>query len=104
MINAKIQVLEQISINPALIYFGNRYGWNNYDAVSDTEILKEFEPVLLANLFVNYTPLKGLNLGVGVNDIADAAPAFIQAYYGGHAPIPGYSRSYIGKISYDYHF
>ncbi len=103
-LNAQVRVLEMLSINPSLIYFTERYGWNNYDPVNDVEVLKRFEPALVLNLFVNCTPLKGLNLGVGVNDIADAAPEFIQAYYGGHAPIPGASRSYIGKVSYQLDF
>jgi hypothetical protein len=54
------------------------------------------------NLFVRYRDLglEGLELGVGVYDILDAAPPFPQPYDGGHAPLPNTGREVLGRLSY----
>jgi len=99
VLNANIRVLGPLSLNPSVIWFSQRYGY-----VSDGADIQEFEPVLMANLFATYAVTKEFRVGVGVNDITDAKPEYIQAYNGGHAPIPGPSRAIVGKVWYDVNF
>jgi outer membrane receptor for ferrienterochelin and colicin len=104
-LNANIRVLDQLSLNPSVILFNERYGYTKLNLDEQGNMIPEvFPTTLIVNLFVSFAVTKELHLGVGVNDIGNSAPPFIQAYNGGHAPIPGPSRAYIGKINYDLNF
>jgi len=61
---------------------------------------------LLVNAFLNYRGLfgSGFNIGVGAYDITNERPGIPQGYNGGYAPIPGRSREYVVKISYQLSF
>jgi len=60
---------------------------------------------VLVNAFLNYTNvLPGLNVGAGAYDIANQRPGIPEAYNGGYAPIPGRSREYVVKLSYQLDF
>jgi len=99
-LNANILLTKDLSANPSLIYYSKRYG---YDAVDEEEnpILTEFEPVILANLFLNYKNIvKNLDAGLGVYDLFDKNFHFIQPYNGGHAPFPGTSREIVFRLRY----
>ncbi len=107
-LNANLRVLDQLSVNPSLIWFNQRYGYTNWSTTNiDAEgnmIPEEFAPAVIFNLFVSYALTKELHLGVGVNDLTNSAPVFLQAYNGYHAPIPSLSRSYLGKVTYNVAF
>jgi outer membrane cobalamin receptor len=99
-LNASIRLLGQLTLNPSVIWFSQRYGYNS---ITDTAP-EEIAPVALANLFVTYAFTKELQLGAGVDDITNSAPVYLQAYNGGHAAIPGPSRAVVGKIRYALQF
>ncbi len=108
-LNAVIRVLDQLSVNPAIIWIGNRFGYTYQSTLNPPDaqgnmIPEEFPATVIANLYVSFAVTKELHLGVGVNDLSNSAPAFQQAYNGYHGPIPSTSRSYIGKVSYDLNF
>lgn len=88
-------------ISPSISYIGERYGYTSVDSTG-TSVIEKFEPLVLANLFVNVTNLvKGLTIGVGCYDILNAKYKFIQPYNGYHAPLPGPSREFLVKIIYE---
>jgi outer membrane receptor protein involved in Fe transport len=67
--------------------------------------LGKLDPYVLANAFLNYrNALPGLTVGAGAYDIFNAKPAIPQAYNGDYAPIPGRSREYVVKLSYQLNF
>ena len=91
----------QYWLNPSLIWISERYGYN-YDATQGAMTLQRNAPSLLANLFLERKDLfqKNLSMGVGVYDLFDQNPGFIQAYNGGHPPIPSLSREWVLRMSY----
>jgi len=99
-LNAGIRVFDKLTVNPSVVWMSSRYG---FAASTDAEP-REYASAVLANLFVTYALTRELRLGAGVNDIANAGPAYLQAYNGGHAPIPGPSRAVVGKIAYALQF
>jgi outer membrane receptor for ferrienterochelin and colicin len=103
-VNVNWSVTSHISINPTLVYGGKRYGYTSLDINGDPEVSK-VDPYTLANIFVNYRDVvKGLTLGAGVYDLLDQQPDILQAYNGDFAPIPGRSREYVLKLSYQLNF
>jgi hypothetical protein len=46
----------------------------------------------------------GLTLGLGVYDLLNERPAVPQAYNGEFAAIPGRSREYVVRLSYQLNF
>ena len=102
--NVNWYVTENLSINPTIIYGGKRYGYTALDSGGDPEINK-IDPYTLANMFINYkNVVKGLTLGVGAYDLFNQKPGIVQAYNGDYAPIPGRSREYVVKLSYQLNF
>lgn len=100
-LNGNLKVNERFSLNPSFIWTSERYGYD-FDPASSGKSLQEFDPELIANLYLLYrdafTP--GLDVGFGVFDIFGANHAFVQPYDGDHAPLPGPSREFFTKISY----
>jgi outer membrane cobalamin receptor len=105
-LNANYYVLPRLSVNPTIIYSGKRYA---YVADDEEPVSAKLDPYALVNLFVNYRPAgeSGLMVGAGVFDLFNARPSIPQAYEGGeaaYAPIPGRSREYVVKVSYQLNF
>lgn len=91
--------LNKFSINSSITYYSESYGYERID-----EEVKKIDPYFLSNIFFIYSPTKELQLGFGVYDLLNSKPSFIQAYDAGfdkHSPIPGPSREYIFKITYE---
>jgi outer membrane cobalamin receptor len=103
--NSAFYILPGLSINPSLIFGGKRYAYTELDEAENT-VSNELDPYLLVNCFVNYRNLltKGLNAGAGIYDILNEQPSIAQAYNGGYAPIPGRSREFVVKLSYQFDF
>jgi outer membrane receptor for ferrienterochelin and colicin len=107
-LNSSVNLFQALSINPSLVYAGKRYAYNTYDEETLEPVSTELEPYVLANLFLNYKNIvKGLTAGVGVYDLFNANPGIPQAYNGGdgaYAPIPGRTREFVLKLSYQLNF
>jgi len=101
-LSAWFKVGKYFGISPTLSYVGERYGYTSIDS-TETSVIEKFEPVILANLFVNASNfgVKGLTIGVGCYDILDSKYKFIQPYNGYHAPLPGPSREFLVRIIYE---
>jgi outer membrane cobalamin receptor len=103
-LNTNFQLLKQLSFNPSMIYASKRFAYMSMDENGEPAI-GEMDPYLLLNAFVNYSNvLPGLSLGAGAYDIANQRPGTPEAYNGGYAPIPGRSREYVVKLSYQLDF
>lgn len=103
-LNTCWNLTDRITINPSFIYGGKRYAYNSLDGSGDPQIGK-LDPYLLTNVFLNFrNVLKGLTVGAGVYDAFNQRPAMAQAYNGQFAPIPGRSREYVLKLSYQLNF
>ncbi len=111
-------VADDISVNLTGSYLGMRYG---YDVLLGGDVFDENnnlilparfnvsgqliqeKPVILANVFLRYDRLwnKRLKLGIGMYDIFNQKPAFLQPYFGLNAPLPGPSPEIIFKATWD---
>lgn len=103
-LNTNFNLTSKLSFNPTFIYASKRYA---YTAVDDdgNAISTALDPYVVANAFLNYRNLlPGLTAGVGAYDILNERPAIPQAYNGGYGPIPGRSREYVVKLSYQLNF
>ncbi len=100
--NSSFKIYKGVTINPSLTYLGERYAYTHYDETLDEMALSTQDPVVLANLYLNYKNIfkKGLNLGVGVYNLSDAEYDFIEPYNGWHPPLPGQSREIVFRLSY----
>lgn len=101
-ISASIKFGKHFTITPTLSLIGKRYGYTGIDSLGEY-IQSEFKPVLLANIFASYYNfgIKGLTIGIGCYDILNEKYAFIQPYFGDHAALPGPSREFLIKLTYE---
>jgi outer membrane receptor for ferrienterochelin and colicin len=106
-LNTNFYLRPKFSFNPTFIFVGKRYAFTTFDE-DGNPVSTALDPYVLANAFLNYKDLvPGLTLGAGVYDIFNVHPAIPQAYNGGagaYAPIPGRSREYVVKLSYQINF
>jgi outer membrane cobalamin receptor len=93
---------KNISWNVTGIYSGKRYAYTNYD-INANAVATTFDPYILINSFVNFET-RGFVFGLGAYDIFNQKPVMPQAYNGSYAPIPGRSREFVVKVSYQLNF
>lgn len=105
-INSAFYLTPRFSVNPSFIYGGKRYAYTSVDEDTDEPVATALDPYLLANVFFNVNNLftEGLTAGIGAFDILNEQPSLPQAYNGGYAPIPGRSREFVVKLSYQLNF
>lgn len=106
--NTNFTLTQGLTLNLSMVYAGTRYA---YTEVSDEDepVATSLDPYTLVNAFVNYKPslLKGFSIGTGVYDIFNEKALIPQAYNGGadlYTPIPGRSREFVVKMSYQLNF
>jgi outer membrane cobalamin receptor len=104
VMNLTYQLSEKLSVNATLINSGKRYAYT-YPDVDGNPVATELPSYTLLNCFANYKNiLKGLTFGLGVYDLLNEKPVIPQAYNGNYAPIPGRSREFVIKLSYQLNF
>lgn len=94
---------EKLSINLNSSIYGKRWAYTSLDSLGES-VAEQLFPTYLVNLFVNWEPTDGLNIGLGCYDILGQNFQFVQPYNGYHAPLPGPSREIIFKLQYNLHF
>ncbi|RAV97660.1 TonB-dependent receptor plug domain-containing protein [Pseudochryseolinea flava] len=106
-LNTNFNITSKLGVNPSFVFAGKRYAYTTADE-EENPVSTELDPYVLANVFVHYDNiLPGLNAGIGVYDLLNERPAIPQAYNGGegaYAPVPGRSREYVIKLSYQLNF
>jgi len=90
-----------LRVNPGLIYFGEKYGWE-YDEPSAAMEVRKTSERWIANLFLTKQDLgvKGLEAGLGVFNLFNSDVRLTQPYDGGHSPVPGPSREFAARVEY----
>lgn len=87
----------QFSVNLSGSYLSKRYADNDVAKIQFSE-----SPKMLLNFYFVYKDifLEHLNLGFGSYNVLNEGYSFIQPYNGGSSPLPGPSREFIVKFSY----
>jgi outer membrane receptor protein involved in Fe transport len=100
-LNANYQVMPKLFVNPSLVYYSSRYGYNAIDA-NGKLVLNKYNSSVLTNVMVRYQDFlaKNLDIGVGVHNLFNEDYKFIQPYNDGHAPLPDQSREIMFKVWY----
>ncbi|MGE5341846.1 MAG: TonB-dependent receptor plug domain-containing protein [Candidatus Omnitrophota bacterium] len=99
-VNSNFEITDKFSINPSLVYYSKRYGYDSTDSEGNY-VLNTFDPVLLGNVYVLAKKIIGnLDIGLGVYDIFGKNYRFIQPYKGGHAPYPGPGREVMLRVNF----
>jgi outer membrane cobalamin receptor len=120
-LNTNINLTSKLTFNPTVMFSGKRYAYTGVTTIDEDEdgiadvddnseeilvpVLSKLPSYTLLNAFLNYKNLvQGLTIGFGVYDILNERPVIPQAYNGDYAPIPGKSREYVLKLSYQLDF
>jgi hypothetical protein len=84
------------------IAFGKRYATTGFNTSDQTYVITSIAPRLLLGLSLRYRDLglRGLLVGLTVNDLLDSRDVFAQPYLGGHAPLPGVGRQVMLSLGY----
>jgi outer membrane receptor for ferrienterochelin and colicin len=101
-LKSSINITENFSINPSIIFWGSRFG---YDTLQDEKpVIKEFSPELMVNLNLLYHDLflKGLDLSLGGYNLLNQTYYFIQPYNALHAAIPGPGTEFSLNLGYSF--
>jgi len=96
-----VQLPWRASANLTATYLSKRYAMNSVQGIQYTE-----DPLLLLNVFLNFRQVisSRLSFGAGVYNLLGAKYSFIQPYRSDNAPLPGPSREFILKMTYQYGF
>ncbi|HTH55250.1 MAG TPA: TonB-dependent receptor plug domain-containing protein [Cyclobacteriaceae bacterium] len=97
-LSANFKLSEIFSINPSFNALSGRYALTGQDA-SANYTYSNISSQFLANVFVRAKTSRW-DVGVGVYNITDENQLYIQAYSGGHAPLPGMGRELVANLRY----
>ncbi len=101
-LSANFNLGKSFSIAPTASLLGRRYGYDPSEPASEN-YLKEYPPLLLANIFITWNNCitKGLKIGLGCYNMLNSEDLYIQPYNGGHPPLPGPTREFVARITYN---
>jgi outer membrane receptor for ferrienterochelin and colicin len=101
---ASINISKTFSVNPTVMVVGRKYGYNAVLITDTQEIptIKQFNSQFFINLNLTKRDflMKGLHCAWGVHNLLNQETLYIQPYNGFHAPLPGASRSFMARVSY----
>ncbi|MFN8576878.1 MAG: TonB-dependent receptor plug domain-containing protein [Candidatus Sericytochromatia bacterium] len=102
-LNSSLNLFNNLSLNPSVVFTGSRFGFNSLDK-DGKAVIKEFEPNLLVNLNLLYKNLfiKGLDASLSANNLLNSTYYYIQPYDGSHAPLAGPSTEISLNIGYNF--
>jgi outer membrane cobalamin receptor len=95
-------IYKSLKLNTSLVWLSSRYAYNQ--ETQDGElILKKFDANTLFNVSLMYKDFlrDGITISVGIKDLFNQSPPFMQPYDGAHAPLSNLSREFIFRINYD---
>ncbi|WP_338812345.1 TonB-dependent receptor plug domain-containing protein [Bernardetia sp. Wsw4-3y2] len=99
---ANHSIYKSLKLNTSLVWLSSRYAYNS--ETQDGELLlKKFDSNTLFNISFMYKDFlrSGINVSIGIQDLFNQSPPFMQPYDGAHTPLPNLSREFIFKINYD---
>lgn len=97
-VNASLRVIDDVFFNFTGRVYGQRYG------IVANGIVAKMNPLTMTdfNLRVKNLFKQGLNATVGVDNVFDYKFVYYQAYDGGHAGLPGFGRTLVLKVDYNF--
>lgn len=100
-----VRIYKNYSINTGLIWSGVKYGITTIDANNES-VIGTFNPVLTIHISVKAEDIfiKGLSGTLGVYNLLDEHPVYLQPYKGSHSALPGSSREITIGISYKFSY
>jgi len=99
---ANIRLGNIFSINPSINALSKRYTYLG-KLSNNQSIYATVNSQVIANLFIR-AKVKNIDAGIGVYNITDEKQYFIQAYSGGHMPLPGLGREIVVNFAYSIPF
>ncbi len=100
-LNGALNVTERFFVSPSFILLGPRYGvaghtpdgrpsWHRYATSLQANLVFGLRNVLFP----------GVHVTAGAYNLLDVDVPYLQPYDGGHAPLPGASREFVGRVEY----
>jgi outer membrane receptor for ferrienterochelin and colicin len=98
-----LDVYRGLAFTPSMVVYGKRYGYTSADS-EGTPMIGTENATAIVNLYARYKDLlvPGLELGAGVNDVANQHFNYLQPYRGAHAPLPAPGREVVVRINYEW--
>ena len=95
-------IYKNLKINTSLVGLSSRYAYTSETADGQL-ILQKIKANILFNFSFVYKDFlrDGITISLGIQDLFNQSPPFIQPYNGAHAPLPSLSRELIFKINYN---
>jgi outer membrane cobalamin receptor len=95
-------IYKKLKLNTSLIWLSSRYAYTSETADGQL-ILKKMNANTLFNISLMYKDFlrDGINISLGVQDLFNQSPPFIQPYDGAHAPLSNLSRELVFKMNYN---
>jgi len=93
-----IEIIKNLRVNPQVIWMSAKHYYYTYDLTA------KGEAELLTSLFVSYKNpgnVKGLDVSAGVHNILDTEWYLVQPYDGYHPRVPGQSREFMLRVSWE---
>jgi outer membrane receptor protein involved in Fe transport len=96
-----VRMFKDLNFNVSGVFLGSRHG---FIAGSPTDAPAKIGSTLLLNAMLRYENLltKGLSVSLGVNNITNSNPMFIQPYNSGHTPLPTPKTQLQLKLGYTF--
>lgn len=100
-LNGSLNVTDRFFLSPSLILLGPRYAIVG-TTPEGADVERAYSAVVLANLYLGLRNVlfPGLHVGFGVFNLLDVDVPYVQPYDGGHPPLPGASREFVGRLEY----
>ncbi len=94
---------DHLFLNTNGTFLSQRYAVTAIDQTG-AAVFGSLPPVFLWNAYLVYRNAgpRGLDLGLGATNLLGQQWSFVQAYNGGHPPLPGASREIFIRLSYEY--
>jgi outer membrane cobalamin receptor len=89
-------------LNVSEVFYSPRYGYDYSSTGTNGLGIRKFGESYMTNLMLERSDffVRGLTLGLGVDNLLNEDFRYVQPYVGQHPPIPGQSREWLLKISY----
>lgn len=102
-VSGSVELYRNLTLAPSAVIYGERYGYLAGDGAGNP-VLGRVGPSAQVNGFLLYRDclIPGLELGAGVYDLANQRIPLLQAYAGGHPPLPGAGRELVARIAYEH--
>ncbi|MCX6290878.1 MAG: TonB-dependent receptor plug domain-containing protein [Bacteroidetes bacterium] len=104
--SGSLMLKENISINGTLSWNSDRYAFIDVDPNTGENITQKHNQQFFAGLYLNMKDIfiKNLGAGIGCSNLLDEKENYIQPYNSYHSPLPGASREFRFRLSYEFNF